>query len=103
MVSRWDDPETRAKKRNGPPCETCRPRLDPANLEITRVYEQCAGQWIMGFSGAVDINIPAVKIVMDLEGVTDQRRVLNGVRTLAREQIRKWNEEKPKGSNKGGD
>lgn len=37
----------------------------------------------MGFGGAVDINVIAVKTIMDLEGVEDQAECMLKVQTLA--------------------
>lgn len=37
---------------------------------------------ITGFSGVVDINVLAVKIIMDLHGVEDQRSCMEKVRLI---------------------
>ena len=37
----------------------------------------------MGFGGAVDINVIAVKTIMDLEGVEDQAECMKKVQLLA--------------------
>lgn len=38
---------------------------------------------ILGFGGAVDINVVAVKTIMDLEGIEDQAECMSKVQTLA--------------------
>jgi len=60
-----------------PPCNTCRPVLLPENHAVVSVYMLTRGQMIVaGMGGVIDISIPAVKIVMDLLGVEDQKDCL---------------------------
>jgi hypothetical protein len=55
--------------------------LLPENKEAMQVYTTARNQVIMtGMGQAIDISIPAVKIVMDLYNVKDQLRCLNKVR-----------------------
>lgn len=69
-----------------PDCETCQPvKLREEHWEAFRIYQQCRGQLIMGGMGdAVDASIPAVKVVMDLENVEDQRTCLHKVLHMIR-------------------
>ncbi|NDV20824.1 hypothetical protein GO013_15545 [Pseudodesulfovibrio sp. JC047] len=58
----------------------------PGNVEAARIYRECSGQWrTAGMAGTrIDLDITAVKIVMDLEEVQDQRECLSKVRDIAR-------------------
>ncbi|EHJ49492.1 hypothetical protein DFW101_3496 [Solidesulfovibrio carbinoliphilus subsp. oakridgensis] len=86
------------RKKNGPPCGKCRPDIAPGNVEAYGIWSRCRGQLILGFGGAVDINVVAVKTIMDLEEVEDQRECMAKVQTLAAivlsEQARKREAEK---------
>lgn len=66
-----------------PPCETCRVVLWPENKKTAEVYLQTRRQVIMMHNGehdiVYDLSIPAVKIVMDLNGVGAQRECLQTV------------------------
>ncbi|AGW13813.1 DUF1799 domain-containing protein [Megalodesulfovibrio gigas] len=64
--SRWDTPEDVERKKDGPPCWKCRPDVLPENTLAVDVYRRCSGQLIMGMGGAVDINLLAVKCVLDM-------------------------------------
>jgi len=55
------------------------PEVLPGNEEVLNVYMLVKGQHIMGFNGPVDINIIAIKTVMDLLGIEDQQNVFNRV------------------------
>lgn len=84
--TRWDTPAEREKKKNGPPCATCRPSVHPDNATAHAMYQRCSGQLIYApMGGAVDINILAVKCVMDLKRITerDQDEILEQVQALA--------------------
>jgi hypothetical protein len=66
-----------------PPCKTCRVELLEENEETAAVYMLTRRQVLTAGPGEpVDISIPAIKIVMDLYGVRDQKRCLNRVRRL---------------------
>jgi hypothetical protein len=68
------------------PCGDCKPDLLPENKEALDVYLVVRGQIITaGMGTVVDIDIPAVKIVMDLLQVKDQRDCLMKVRHLFHE------------------
>lgn len=56
----------------------------PGNRDAYAVWCRCSGQLILGFAGAVDVNILAVKCLMDLEGLEDQAATLEKVQVLAR-------------------
>lgn len=89
--SKWDTPADRERKKHGPPCAACLPRLHPDNATAYAIYLQCSGQLILSpMGGALDISIPAVKIVMDLKGIPDQDQdeILEQVQTLAGRVIR---------------
>jgi len=60
-----------------PPCETCRVELDKDNEEVAMVYMMTRNQVITADMGQViDINIQAVKTVMDLYEVSNQKDCL---------------------------
>lgn len=66
-----------------PPCKSCRVELQVENEDIAQVYMLTRRQYVTAETGRiVDISIPAVKIVMDLMGVADQKDCLDGVRSL---------------------
>lgn len=51
------------------------------------IYLRCQDQLIMGFSGPVAVNVEAVKCVMGLWKVKDERTCLDKVQTIARTSI----------------
>jgi hypothetical protein len=70
-----------AKRGEEPPCETCWVDLLPENHEAAEVYMATRNQFITaGMGQVVDISIPALKIIMDLYGVQDQKKCLHKVR-----------------------
>lgn len=63
-----------------PPCETCRIELKEENEEVAMIYMMVRRQFITAEQGqVVDISIPAIKTIMDLFGVQDQRECLTRV------------------------
>lgn len=83
-ITRRDTPAERERKKNGPPCASCRPEVHPYNAEACRIYMRCAGQLVVGPMGApLDINVLAVKCIMDLEGTANQGEVMEQVQHLA--------------------
>lgn len=69
-----------------PPCNTCRPVLLPENQDAVSVYFVTRNQVITaGMGEVIDISIPAVKIVMDLYGVEDQKSCFQKVLHLFHE------------------
>ena len=63
-----------------PPCDGCRVTLLAENEEAALIYMTVRRQYVTGEYGrVVDLSIQAVKIVMDLYGVQDQRRCLEKV------------------------
>ena len=65
-----------------PPCESCRVELKEENEDAARIFQVSRNQVIAVGEQVVDIDIKAVKIVMDLYGVKDQRTCLQRVRAL---------------------
>jgi hypothetical protein len=66
-----------------PPCATCWVELMAENRQAAEVYMITQNQFItVGMGQVVDISIPAVKIVMDLCGVQDQKKCLSKVRAV---------------------
>lgn len=64
-----------------PPCEKCWVDLLPENREAAEIYMETRNQFITaGMGQVVDISIPAIKIVMDLYGIQDQKKCLHKVR-----------------------
>lgn len=68
-----------------PPCENCRPEIETANIEAVNIFQQCSGQWIVGTTGIVDINILAVIELMKLKKVKDMNECLEKVQLIASE------------------
>jgi len=63
-----------------PPCSSCRVDLSEANREAATVYMMCRRQYVTAEEGRiVGISIPAVKAMMDIYGVVDQRGCLEKV------------------------
>ena len=66
-----------------PPCDNCRVDLDPANRDAAEVFQTVQGQVITRHNGQydeiLDLNFLAVKTIMDLYGITDQRRTFEKV------------------------
>jgi hypothetical protein len=57
-----------------PPCDRCFPSIHPYNRATYEVYVNSSSQLILGFDGAVSINILAIDLVIDRlnsMGVTD--------------------------------
>jgi len=70
--------ERNARGVNGdPPCESCRVELRPENEQPAMIYRAVRNQVVTVFNGernvVIDLNYPAVKMVMDLYGVKNQR------------------------------
>jgi hypothetical protein len=67
-----------------PPCDTCWVDLNGENQEAATIYQLCRGQIRTRHNGqydeVVDLDYSAVKMVMDLYGVRDQRSVFEKVR-----------------------
>ena len=73
-----------------PDCMACMPvELRTENELPFRIYMQSRRQLIMaGMDGTpIDVSIPAVKIVMDMYGVGDNRRIFDSVLTAVRSEI----------------
>lgn len=56
-----------------PPCDDCRVDLLSENREVASVFFVARTQVIAGGFGVVDLNFSAVKGLMDLYGIKDQR------------------------------
>ena len=77
-----------------PPCAKCWVDLMPENRQAAEVYMVTRNQLITaGMGQAIDISIPAVKIVMDLWQVSDQKKCLSKV-LAAFDHFKPKNEEK---------
>ena len=85
-VSVWDTQEDKSRKKNGTPCNTCRPEFWPINEQVLAIYNSCANQvLISGMGGAYAINELAVMNRIKLDGVkrSDQKEVLGLVVMVA--------------------
>lgn len=84
------------KNRNpslNPPCNTCRIDLIDSNQNAGKVFMMCRGQIITaGMGDIIDINLLAVKAVMDIEGIKNQRDCLKKVHML----FSYWNKSRKK-------
>ena len=69
--SRWDLPADKERKKNGTPCETCRPQIERENQEAVEVYCLCQDQLkFAGMEGvAVAPDIPAIESVLRIRRV----------------------------------
>lgn len=67
-----------------PPCEECKVDLNEENQEAAAIYQLVRGQIRTRHNGqydeVVDLDYSAVKMVMDLYGVRDQKEVFEKVR-----------------------
>lgn len=72
-----------AKKRGEKPnCKECLPEILPENQEAIEVYTQVRNQAICVGMEPVDLNYGAVKIIMDLFEVENQRDCFGRVITM---------------------
>ena len=69
------------KKGEDPPCDTCMPKVLPENQEVWHIYLRVKNQAIMSMGGPVALDYNAVKLIMDMYKVEDQKtcfeRVVN--------------------------
>lgn len=65
-----------------PNCAECMPEVMEGNKEVIDVYTRVRGQHIMGMNGPVDINVVAIKTVMDLIGIENQRYIFEKVYSI---------------------
>lgn len=60
-----------------PPCDGCMVDLDPENEDAAKIFQLVQGQIITRHNGQhdeiIDLNYPAVKIMMDLYQIRNQR------------------------------
>lgn len=71
------------KPPENPPCITCRVDLMEENEEVGQVFMLTRRQYVTAGQGqVVDISIPAVKVVMDLLKIENQKICLMRVRDL---------------------
>lgn len=67
-----------------PPCEECWVDLAEENEEAARIYQIVRGQIITRFNGqaddVIDLNYQAIKVVMDMYNVKNQRAVFEKIR-----------------------
>ncbi|MEN6615114.1 MAG: hypothetical protein ABFD12_01010 [Syntrophorhabdus sp.] len=77
-----------------PPCEICRIELAPENEEIAEVYFQSRSQVIATQGQVVSLNVCAVKIIMDLLEIKDQRKCLRRVMQAFHHDLAKRQEDK---------
>ena len=70
------------KKNEEPPCETCVEPLFEENIDAVKVYFIVQNQLVVSMGQIIDLNINAVKIVMDLYEVKNQKMCLEKVMEL---------------------
>lgn len=101
--SRWDTDADRARKKDGPPCGTCRPDVLPTNALAVDVYRRCSGQMVMSMAGPVDINLLAVKCVMEWMRVppAEQWHLFEQVQLLAQSVIQAGREKQDREQGRG--
>ena len=77
--------ELNARKGVEPPCWECKPEVLDANYDAVKVYQSVQTQVIMsGMGDVIDLNIVAVKIIMDLYKIRNQVVCLEKVLYLSR-------------------
>jgi|WetSurMetagenome_2_1015567.scaffolds.fasta_scaffold106009_2 hypothetical protein len=81
-----------AKRGESTPCDTCIPIPIQENADAVNVYMMVRNQVVTaGMGRVVDLNIPAVKYVMELYGVKDQKdclsRIMKIFHTLLQERV----------------
>ncbi len=69
-------------KDEEPPCAVCLPELMPENHEVARVYLLGQNQVITTMGQVIDLDISAIKTIMDIYKVEDQRTCLERVMKL---------------------
>ena len=85
--SRWDSEAEKNKKRNGPPCGTCRPLIMAENIQAFGIYEIASDQYIIGtLSGPVAIMDSSIESDMRIHGVpiNDRPECHLKVKTIAK-------------------
>ena len=70
------------KKNEESPCETCVEPLFEENIDAVKVYFIVQNQLVVSMGQIIDLNINAVKIVMDLYEVKNQKMCLEKVMEL---------------------
>ena len=81
----WDSDKAKARKKNGPPCQTCWPGVMEANRSIFDVYLRCRNQWITGaMGGLIAIRSEAVESAMRVCGIkrADRLKVYDAVTAI---------------------
>jgi len=71
-----------AKKNEDPPCNSCIEPLMDENVDAVKVYFLAQNQLIVSMGQIIDLNVNAIKTIMDLYEVRDQRRCLEKVMEL---------------------
>ena len=74
--------EIHASRDEEPPCADCLPELMPENHEVARVYLLVQNQILATMGQVIDLNIPAIKTVMDIYEIEDQKTCLERVMKL---------------------
>lgn len=93
IPNRWDTPADELRKKYGPPCSTCKPNVHPVNVRALEVFGFCRNQVIVsGLGEVIGMNITAVKTVMDLNGIKNQKDCLEKVMFLSEKIIGMQNE-----------
>ena len=76
----WDTEADKIRKKAGPPCATCLPKMYEDNTEALDIYKVCSSQLIIApMGGAVGMDIMAIKTAMDIYEVEDQKKCLQKV------------------------
>jgi len=65
-----------------PKCDICMPQIMDDNIDVINVYVRVQGQHIMGMSGPVDLNLVALRIVIDTLDVGNKEYVFDRVHNL---------------------
>ena len=57
------------------PCATCFPGVHDYYAAAYRIYSDCSDQLLLGFGGAVSINIVAINLILDCYSVELEERL----------------------------
>jgi hypothetical protein len=111
-ISKWDSAEAVARKKNGPPCDTCRPELLKDNEQAAVIYSVVHDQYQTDFGQKVCLPLERIEAAIRMmDGyqidIDDKQecmmKVLNMSRVVMRCQYEKQETERLKqGANKHG-
>lgn len=67
------------------------------NWPAFEVFSALVTQWRMGYSGPVGLDYSAVRVVMDMHGIQDQRAMLDDIQAMEFEALKVFKERSKNG------